>query len=152
MHYFLTVLSTQTSRCFTMMWLLQLEPWDVWCRHSHLRKPQMWFCLIFTNRFPLRSGKVEHTRKETGVNRQQCHALENKTRGLCCWSTQEQNSHQREREGKSLCAQGVNCRYNVPNKNRRHNPKYFTRTHTRFQFSDLFHSVTKFIWLYLFLF
>lgn len=130
-----------------MMWLLQSETWDVRCRHPHLKNTQIWLCLIFTHRFPSQSGKGEHTRKEKGVSQQQNHAQENMTRGLCCWSAQEQNHHQREWEGKPSCAQGVNYSYSVPSKkNRRHNPKYFTRTHD----SNLFHSATKFIWLYLF--
>lgn len=99
------------------------------------------------------SGKIGHTRKEKGINQQQCHAQENKTRGLCCWSAQERNHHQWEREGRPLCAQGVNYRYSVPGKKTGGTPsKVLSRAHTPFQFSHLFHSVTKFIWLHLFSF
>lgn len=57
--------------CFTTMWLLQSEPWDAWCRRPHLRKTQIWLCLIVTPTFPSESGKGEHTRKEKGISQQQ---------------------------------------------------------------------------------
>lgn len=97
----LTFFSTQTSLMFNMMWLpQQLELWvhDEYTLTSQWGT-QLWLCWVFTNnRFPLQSGKAEHTQRSKHATAP--NSGKQTPRGLCCWSTQKQNQ-QREREEES---------------------------------------------------
>lgn len=125
MHDFTDVLLTQ-------WWgfvLQRREPWGTQGVHPHLRNTDLTLLDLHKQ---ISSAICESwAHNERGTNWQQLRAQ--KTNSLWFVLLVHSETKPERKRRKALCAQGVNCRYSVPNKkeNRRHNPKCFLHPHTR---------------------
>lgn len=139
----LTFFSTQTSLMFNMMWLpQQLEPWvhDEYTLTSQWGT-QLWLCWVFTNnRFPLQSGKAEHTQTEEQTRNSSELGKTNSSRVVLLVHSETKPE---ERKGRKISsAQGVNCIVSPKKTKTRGTIQCFTHTRTHMHARTHIHART----------